>query len=142
MRKLPTLFENVQSMHDEMNRFFDELSFPSNLISTDENYYRPRADMWEENGELVAEFEIPGIKKEDVDVKLNDDTVEITAKRNFEDNNRKGYFERSYSGFYRSFTLPQNVLGNEAKASFENGVLTLRIPKKERVDTSKKIEIE
>ena len=144
MRRLPTVFEHMRHMQNQMDKFFDELDYKgsSPLLTTDKMYFKPRADMWEEDNQLVAEFEIPGIDKEHVDINLHDNNIEIKAERNIENDDKKGYFERSYSGFYRSFSLPDNALGEQAKASFNNGILRLAIPKKQIENNTKKIHIE
>ena len=92
------------------------------------------ADIFEEGNDVVVKADMPGVKKEDVDVSLSDDMITIRGERKKEEKvEKKDYFrvERAYGSFTRSFRLPADVLTDKAEAKFDRGVLEIRIPKME-----------
>src|SRR5208283_692140 len=94
----------------------------------------PAVDIVENPNELVVTADLPGIKKENVDVQIEDGTLTLTGSRNFEHEAQKEGFhrlERSYGSFRRAFTLPDSVDPEKVAAAFEDGVLTITLPKKE-----------
>lgn len=143
------------SPFDEIERLFDEFwkrgpfslfrSFvPS--VKTDIEMVSPAVDIYEEGDDLVVKAELPGIKKEDIEVKLTDDYITISGEKKKEEKvEEKDYYryERSYGSFSRTFRLPVEVQTDKAKAKFENGVLEIRIPKTEEAKTKeRKLQIE
>lgn len=106
----------------------------------------PSLDIYEEEDAVVVKAELPGIGKEDVEVDISDDLLTISGEKKAEEKlERKDYhrIERSYGSFSRSVRLPGEVLSDQAKASFKDGVLEVRIPKTEAAKQKKrKIEIE
>lgn len=121
---------------EEMERLFlgDSISDFKTDISEDEKAYTLEADL-------------PGFKKEDIHVDINDDSLIISAerKRESEEKDQAGNYirrERSFGSFSRSFDI-SGVKPEEIKASFANGVLTLTMPKKEfSLPTAHRLEIE
>lgn len=94
----------------------------------------PSIDIFEEGDDVVVKAELPGMKKEDIEVELTGDAITISGEKKEEQKvERKGYYrhERSYGSFARSFTLPSEVRADEAKAEFKDGVLEIRVPKTE-----------
>jgi HSP20 family protein len=92
------------------------------------------ADIFEDGNEVVVKADIPGVKKEDLDVSLSEDVITIKGERKKEEKvDRKDYYhaERSYGSFTRSFRLPAEVRADKAEARFEEGILEIRIPKLE-----------
>ncbi len=92
----------------------------------------PSVDIFEEKGDVVIKAEMPGIKKEDVNVTITENTVTISGeKKQKEKIEKKNYHreERRYGSFCRRFGLPENVNSDKANASFKNGVLEIRLPK-------------
>ncbi|MFZ3122066.1 MAG: Hsp20/alpha crystallin family protein [Thermodesulfovibrionales bacterium] len=106
----------------------------------------PYVDIFEDRDDIVVKAELPGMKKEDIDVSLTDDAITISGEKKKEEKvEKKNYysFERSYGSFTRSFRLPTEVQTDKAKARFEDGVLEVRIPKTEEAKKKeKKILIE
>jgi HSP20 family protein len=91
----------------------------------------PTVDIYEENSDVVVKAELPGIKKEDIDVSLNDDILTISGEKKKEEKvEKKDYctIERSYGSFSRSFRLPSEVKTDKADAKFKDGVLEIKIP--------------
>jgi HSP20 family protein len=94
----------------------------------------PSADIYEDEGAVVVKAELPGMKKEDIEVNLAGDTLTIKGEKK-EDKEVKedDYYrrERTYGSFLRSLALPCEVKSGEIKASFKDGVLEIRLPKTE-----------
>jgi len=103
------------------------------------------ADIFEEGSDVVVKADMPGVKKEDVDVSLSDDMITIRGERKKEEKvERKDYYrvERAYGSFTRSFRLPADVQADKAEAKFDQGVLEIRIPKMEEAKAkTKKVPI-
>lgn len=98
--------------------------------------WAPVVDVKENEKELTFVVELPGLAREDVDVEVVGDMLTISGRRELEAEERREEFvrvERSYGAFQRSFMLDVPVNPDEAKAQFENGVLTVSVPKVEAV---------
>jgi len=94
----------------------------------------PAVDIVENDKELVVTADLPGVKLEDVEVKIEDGTLTLSGNRKFENEDSKnGYhrIERSYGEFRRAFALPDSVDATKVGAAFDNGVLKVTLPKKE-----------
>jgi len=106
----------------------------------------PTVDIFEEGGDVVIKAELPGIKKEDIDVKLTDNTITISGEKKKEEKvEKKNYYwmERSYGSFSRSFGLPSEVQTDKVKAQFKDGILEIRVTKTEEAkQKEKKVLIE
>lgn len=133
-------------LQDRINRIFDEsLRFPrrySESVST--GVWSPTVDVHEtdENYELVAD--LPGMKKQDINIDIRANVLTLSGERKHEDrkeNENEVRVERSFGKFVRSFTLPQNVDSENIKASYKDGVLRLTLPKREEA-RPKQIKIE
>jgi HSP20 family protein len=144
------------SPFEEMERRFEEFfRRPFSLLSPtwlprlrmpELEELAPSVDILEEGGEVVIKAELPGIRKEDIDVKLTDNTITISGeKRKEEKVEKKNYYrmERSYGSFRRSFSLPSEVQTDKVKAQFKDGILEIRVPKTEEAkQKEKKVLIE
>ena len=96
--------------------------------------WSPAVDIVETENELVVKADLPDLKLEDIDVRVENQTLTIKGERRFEeDAAEKGYhrIERSYGGFMRSFAVPNSVDTEKVSADYRNGVLTIKLPKKE-----------
>ena len=139
MSKLTTWepFRELISLREAMDRLFEE------------SFVRPRADwlwpygpetlavdMYETPENVVVKTAIPGVKPEDIDITITGNTLTIKGETKAEEEvKRENYIrqERRYGAFSRSLTLPTKVVAEKAKAEFENGILTLTLPKAEEV---------
>jgi HSP20 family protein len=132
-------FNEMMSLRDAMDRLFED------------SFVRPRfgeliprvgfgemaIDMYETKDDVVVKTALPGVKPEDVDVTITGDVLSIKGETKEEketqgDNQNYLRRERRYGAFSRSITLPSGLQVDKAQASFENGVLTLRVPKSEQ----------
>lgn len=98
----------------------------------------PAVDLAEDERSYTVTVELPGVKKEDVSVELQDDVLTIHGEKKSEREEKKGkshWMERSYGTFSRSFSLPPTAQAEELKATFKDGVLTVEIPKREQAKT-------
>ncbi|MGM5480193.1 MAG: Hsp20/alpha crystallin family protein [Nanobdellota archaeon] len=148
-----TLWDEFERMHKEMDELFSSITDPTNrtpLLEGNTNTptkistRRPLTDMWEENNTIRAQVELPGVNKKDININVNDNGVEVSVeKENKKEEDKKGYYrcERSYSGYYRQFPLPQNADTDNIDASYKDGVLEMTIPKKEVDENTKRIEV-
>jgi len=101
----------------------------------------------ETENEVRVTVELPGVTEKDIDVSLNDDILTIRGEKKFE-SERGGekesfhFVERSYGNFQRSLHLPFAVKPDDVKAAFQNGVLTITLPKSAQQERSRKIQIQ
>ena len=101
----------------------------------------PAVDIFENNGDVILKAELPGIKKEDIEVTLNDGSITISGEKKKESEiKKKDYYkwESSYGSFCRSFALPAEVQKDKVKSTYKDGILEVRMPKTE---TAKKKEV-
>jgi HSP20 family protein len=120
-------------LRSTMDRLFDEgFSRPWRFINTESYEASMPIEVSETDTELVVKAALPGVKPEEVDVTVANDVLTIKAehKEQTEDNKREFYRrEIRYGAFSRSLSLPVKVDADQAEASYDNGVITLRLPK-------------
>ena len=127
----------LQSLQQEMNRLFGTVFDNETGENGGGNFVRrwiPPMDLVEEQNEFVLRADLPGLSEKDVQIELEDRVLTISGERRSEHENRKdGYYrvERASGRFSRSLTLPEGVDPESIKATFNNGVLEVRIPKPE-----------
>ena len=96
--------------------------------------WTPAVDIYETENELVLRADVPGVDPKDVGIQLENGTLTLKGERKFEQQqNGKGFhrIERSYGSFVRAFSLPDTINAEKVKADYNNGVLTVTLPKKE-----------
>jgi len=137
-------FRELHSLQDEMTRLFagvaprsgnrDEVSFGA---------WNPNVDIFEDKDKLVLEAELPGMKRDDFELSVENNVITLKGERRFEkktDDDNYHRVERSYGAFTRSFTLPQTVSSEGAEAEFKDGILRVSLPKREETK-ARKIEV-
>jgi HSP20 family protein len=115
-------------------RFFDDWLGQADWPARGNAALRPAMDVEEDENFFRVRTELPGIPKDDVTITLEDGVLSITGeKRSDRETKEKNYHlvERSFGAFHRSLSLPAGVDAEKADATFENGVLTIAIPKSE-----------
>jgi HSP20 family protein len=113
-----------------MGRLFDELLGEGRAVSVPS----PAVDITEADDKYVVTAEVPGVKREDLTVELQEGVLSIRGEKKSEREEKKEksrYLERSYGAFSRSFTLPSNADPDRIQAGFKDGVLTVTIAKTE-----------
>jgi len=145
-RALTPLEEIEQRFQEFFRRPFPLQSSLSRLRMSEIEEVLPKVDIYDEEDSFVIKAEIPGIKKEDVEVNLTEDTITISGeKKREEEAEKKGFYrmERSYGSFSRSFRLPADIQSDKAKAIFKDGVLEVKVPRTEEAKKKeKKVDIE
>ncbi len=124
----------LSSLRDEIDRLFEAplaaLSGPSQLLSG----WAPALDVFENKDSLVVKTELPGMKKEDINVSFQDGALTISGERKGQENYEDAEVyrsERFVGRFQRTVTLPTPVNGDKVKAHYTDGVLTITLPKTE-----------
>ena len=125
-------FDQLTTLRDEINRLFET---PTKNGSSDVfNTWAPALDLYEDKESLVVRAELPGLKKEDIQISLHENTVTISGERRNEKTYEAGETsrqERIFGRFTRSLTLPKKVDGGKVKAGYRDGILTVTLPKAE-----------
>jgi HSP20 family protein len=131
----------LDNLNSRLHKFFGE--FPANI---DLGFsFSPRVDIYADDNRIYIEAEIPGIKKEDINISLQDNilTISGTKKKAEDKNEEKQYFRNEIinGDFSRSFSLPEDINPDNVEANFENGLLKVTVGKQE-VKTAKERNIE
>jgi HSP20 family protein len=117
----------IFGLRREIDRLFED------TFARDGNSWTPAVDIQENEGEIRVEVELPGLKPEDVEITADNGVLSIRGEKRTErkegEQNRYHIVERSYGSFMRTFQLPQGVDEEQIGAEFDNGILSLRIPK-------------
>jgi len=128
-------FRTLERFADEVTRLFDDFGLGRGLgrapISGDFMTWAPRVDVLKHDDELVVRVDLPGMDKNEVKVNIAEDAITIHGERHrSQEEERDGVYraERNYGSFYRTIALPKGAATDQAKASFKNGVLEIRMP--------------
>jgi HSP20 family protein len=124
-------FRAASTLHEQLNRVFGDAfrREESNLTT-----WAPAVDILETEHELVVQADLPEMDPKDLDIRVENNILTIRGERKFQKQvNENNYLrvERSYGSFARSFSLANTVNSEAIKADYQNGVLTLNIPKRE-----------
>jgi HSP20 family protein len=136
-------FEEIRKTQELLNLLFEDF-MPMKKLGGG-NVFTPAIDIKEEENKLLITTDLPGINKEDIEINLKEDMLEISAKTGKEkETEEEGYIrkEREHTHFYRAVRLPSSVKEEGSTAKIENGVLTITLPKMELKEPAKKIQIE
>jgi HSP20 family protein len=126
-------YRNLISLPDEIDRFFNGFGLDLNVS---DSVWSPTVDISETENQYEVNAEIPGLKKEDIKLSVEDNVLTLSGERKVEkETDKKNYhrIEREYGKFERSFRLPKEVDAENIKAKYKNGVLTVQLPKTEAV---------
>ncbi len=127
-------FREVESLQRQMNRLFDD------LVPTGENGFQggisfmPAVEMNESPNAVHLKVEVPGLEAKDMDVQVTKDAVSIKGERKSETKTSENSVTRSefrYGSFHRVIPLPAQIQNDKVEAEFNNGILTLNLPKAE-----------
>ena len=126
-------FRGVTTLQDQINRLFND-TFERSSDDSSLSAWAPAVDIYETEHELVVKADLPDVDPKDLDIRVENNILTIRGERKFEKKvNEENYLriERSYGSFARSFTLANTVNSEAIKADYQNGVLTLTVPKRE-----------
>lgn len=147
---LARLFDRDLRWMREMTRDFDRmfgdiglrpLTFDRPLT---EMTWMPELEVYERNGRFMVRADLPGMKKEDIKINIQDNVLTIEGERKVEEEVKKDSFhrtERIYGTFFRSLTLPEGVKLDKVDATFKDGVLELSMPMEELKKAVKNVEV-
>lgn len=127
-------------MHEKMSRMFENMTD----LDFSSGFNNLPVDLKETDDKLIATADMPGVNKENIKVRVREQTLSISAQGDKEVKEEgKGYIrvERSSKSYSRSIPLPTSVVSGSAKAKYENGVLTVEMDKKEK-STDYNVEVE
>lgn len=128
---VPSIWDDVTTARREMDRLFDRVL---NTGAGATSLWAPPVDVRETDDEIQVAVELPGIRPDDVSVTVENGVLAISGEKRQEvQQGKEGgdyhLIERRYGRFERSFTLPRTINGDQVKARFEHGVLTVHLPK-------------
>jgi len=124
------------NLRDEINSLFESPSWgsPTSQVQLF-NGWSPALDLYQTNDDVVAVVELPGMRKEDIELALHDGMLTISGERKEEkgEGDKAARTERFIGKFRRSISLPTRVDANNVNASYKDGILTVTLPKAEEV---------
>ena len=137
-------FRDLRSLQEEVNRLFStNLTRGFGEEGIGRGAWNPSVDIYENKDQIILEAELPGMKRDDFELTVENNVITLRGERNFEkkdDTDNYHRVERSYGSFTRSFTLPQTVSAEGATAEYNNGVLRVILPKREETK-ARRIEV-
>ncbi len=127
-------FREVASLQNRMNSLFQDFSRNQGDgdVLTAASFVPP-VDVYEDDQKIVIKLEVPGIKEQDLDVRIENNVLTVRGERKFENEEKEENFhriERRYGSFYRSFALPNTVDTENVKAHYDAGVLRLELQRR------------
>ena len=128
-------FRDVAVLQNRMNSLFQDYSRnqggDNDPLTTAS--FAPPVDIYEDEHKIALKLEVPGMKQQDLDVRIENNLLTVRGERKFEKEEKEENFhriERRYGTFYRAFTLPTTVDTSNVKAGYDSGVLKLELAKK------------
>jgi HSP20 family protein len=133
---IPSFCKPLTSFDSEINTMFDKFMRGGTADdgSSDVSHWMPAADVAEYEDEYQVKVEIPGVSKDDVKITMQENILTIHGEKKQEKESKDSNYhraERSYGSFQRSFTLPTSVKHDKIEASYNDGILTIALPKAE-----------
>lgn len=136
MRLIPYIRRNefpvVSNLFEE---FFSDIPFAGSFPSTRETW-SPAVDILEKDGDLILRAELPGMTENQIELKIEGNTLTLKGERKMESEDKKSNYHRVesyYGSFMRTFRLPDTVDTEKISADYKNGVLTVTLPQKPEV---------
>jgi HSP20 family protein len=127
-------FGRLTDLRDDLDRLFEsplaELARTSNLLSG----WTPALDLYEDKDNLYVKLELPGMKREEIEVSLHEGSLSVSGERKSEQKHEDAEVyraERFFGRFQRTVTLPTAVAADKVKAHYQDGILTITLPKTE-----------
>ena len=129
-------FRDLETIQNEMNKLFDSslVGWRDRDAGLLEGVWNPAVDIYDSKDNVMVKADIPGMKKDEIDVSVHRDTLIIKGEKKREKETKESDFvrtERYYGSFNRAIRLPSEVQADKVNAAYKNGVLELVLPKKE-----------
>lgn len=151
-------FSVMRRISDEMDRLFEGFGFGRGALGGEPGWqgalssggqqdaalWSPHLEMFERDGKLIVTADLPGVRKEDVKVEVDQDAITLQGQRRQEQTSREqGYYrsERSYGSFYRTIPLPEGTNADSATATFRDGVLEIELDAPRQQQHGRTLEI-
>lgn len=147
-------FTLMRRITDEMDRLFESFGMGRNFFPEEmssgrggqgmPSLWQPHLEVFERNGRLMVQMDLPGVRREDVDVHLEPDAIIVQGQRTQQsERNERGVYhsERRYGSFYRTIPLPEGVDIDQASATFRDGVLEIDLPMPQRGQRGRQLEV-
>jgi len=125
----------MMTLREAMDRLFDD-AFTRPLSVRDGGWSTPAVDMYQTDNDVVVKAALPGFKADDVQINVTGDVLTIRGEMKHEDEQKDKAWhirEHRWGSFERSISLPTDVVSEKAQADFDNGILTITLPKAEEV---------
>lgn len=122
----------MMTLRDAMDRLFDDAF--TRPLSMRDGWSSPAIDMYQTDDEIVVKASLPGFKADDVQINITGDVLTLRGEMKHEEEKKEKAWhmrEQRWGSFERSVALPTNVVADRANADFENGILTITLPKAE-----------
>jgi HSP20 family protein len=126
-------FRELTSLQNRMSRLFEEQYGSRSEEALTAGAFVPPVDIYEDEHSIQLKLEVPGIDQKDLDVKVENNILTVSGERKFEKEEKEENFrrvERRYGSFTRSFTLPNTVTADDVSATYNDGVLKIRLGKR------------
>jgi HSP20 family protein len=149
-------FSLMRRISDEMDRLFDTFGMGRNFLPEEmtqgrsgrqsgASLWSPHLEVCERNGKLLIQADLPGVRREDVNVQIEPEAIILQGERKQENEHAgQGYYhsERSYGSFYRVIPLPEGSDTEQATATFRNGVLEVEVPMSQQQQRARQLQIQ
>ena len=120
----------LADLSSRVNSIFEETAAKDGAVGSN---FVPPVDVYEDENAIVLKIEVPGVKTEDLDIRLENNHLTVKGERKFESEEKKENYlrvERRYGSFVRSFTLPNTIHSDKVDASYVDGVLEITLEKR------------
>jgi len=142
----------LERFADDIDRVFEDFGFGrwqnrdwASIAPSGSGMWAPEVEVFQRDNQLVVHADLPGMKKDDVQIDVTDNNIAISGERRQEwETEREGVYrtERSYGSFCRTIPLPDGAITDQAKATFKDGVLEITVPAPpEQVTRARRLEI-
>ncbi len=139
-------FSELRRMREDMDKLFGSMAIPSIFAPMEAVRACPAVDVLEKDNSIIVRAEVPGLKKEDIEVTATEDSISLRGEfKREEEAKEEGYFRREMrSGrFFRTIPMPSAINRDQVRASFRDGILEITAPKAEEAQAREtKIEIQ
>ena len=126
-------FREFSTLQDRMNRLVRDSFGDGREEALTTSSFAPAVDVYEDEHNVTLKIEVPGIEEKDIDVRIENNTLTVHGERKFEKEEKEENYrrvERQYGSFTRSFTLPNTVDAESVSASYDKGMLKIKLSKK------------